>query len=339
MNKILKDLNIDETYTKPIKRPKHFTKVKHNIPLISDYNFMSDLIHLPTSKGFKYLLVVVDLADDSFDIEPLKTKYSSEVLDSMKKMFTRPYIKKPYASIRTDSGQEFKGIFAKYLYDNNILHKIALPFRHSQLSNVDSLCNQIDRILVGYMNKIEKDTGRSYHNWTDIIDVVRKDLNEMRLRSVPKDIYTYKYPIFNTKHSNKYDVGSIVYRQLDVPQNALGIQENTTKFRTGDMRWDLVPRRVVKVLYYAGKVPYRYMLDAFPNVSFTEKQLLPAKEEAAKFIIQKIIGKKIIKKQVYYLIWWKGYLKKDATWESKKSLLEDIGDDLLKLEFEYQLTL
>jgi len=65
MNKILKDLNIDETYTKPIKRPKHFTKVKHNIPLISDYNFMSDLIHLPNSKGFKYLLVVVDLADET----------------------------------------------------------------------------------------------------------------------------------------------------------------------------------------------------------------------------------------------------------------------------------
>ena len=189
------------------------------------------------------------------------------------------------------------------------------------------------------VGKIEKETGKSYHNWTDIIDVVRTDLNAMRLRSVPKDIYTYKYPIFNTKHSNKYDVGSIVYRQLDVPQNALGIQENTTSFRTGDMRWDLVPRRVVKVLYYPGKVPYRYMLDAFPNVSLTEKQLLPAKEEEAKFIIQKIIGKKIVNKQVYYLIKWKGYLKKDATWESKKSLLEDIGDDLLELEFEYQLTL
>jgi hypothetical protein len=81
------------------------------------------------------------------------------------------------------------------------------------------------------------------------------------------------------------------------------------------------------------------MLDAFANVSFTEKQLLPAREEEAKFIIKKIIDKKIIKKQVYYLIWWKGYLKKDSTWESKKSLLEDIGDDLLELEFEYQLTL
>ena len=344
MNKILQDLRIDETYTKSVKRPKHFTKVKHNIPLIANYNFMSDIIFLPTSKGFKYLLVMVDLATDAFDIEPQKTKSSNETLESMKTMFTRNHIKKPYASIRTDDGQEFKGVFEKYLYTNSILHKIALPGRHSQLSSVDSLCNQIDRILVGYMNKVEKETGKSYHNWTDIIDTVRTELNEMRLRSVPYDIYTYKYPIFNSKHSNKYNVGDIVYRQLDIPQNALGHQENTHKFRTGDYRWDMTPHRVIKILYYPGKIAYRYMLDKFPNVSFTEKQLLPAREKEAKYIVKGIIDKKIIKKQVYYLIWWKGYLKKESTWESEKTLIEDglkdiidnYENDLLELEFQFE---
>ena len=305
---------------------------------------MSDIIFLPTSNGYKYLLVMVDLATDAFDIEPLKNKNAHETLIGMKKMFARNHIKKPYASIRTDDGGEFKGEFEKYLYDNSILHKIALPFRHSQLSNVDSLCNQIDRILVGYMNLKEKETGKTYHHWTDIIDTVRKELNEMRLRSVPKDIYDYKYPIFNSKHSNKYKVGDIVYRQLDVPHNALGHQENTTKFRTGDYRWDLVPRKVDKVLYYSGKVPYRYMLDSIPNASFTEKQLLPAREKESQFIVKQIIDKKIIKKQVYYLIWWKGYLKKDSTWESAKNLIEDGLQDmidnfeykLLELEFEFE---
>ena len=166
----------------------------------------------------------------------------------------------------------------------------------------------------------------------------------MRLRSVPYDIYTYKYPIFNSKHSNKYNVGSIVYRQLDIPQNALGHQENTHKFRTGDYRWDMTPHRVIKILYYPGKIAYRYMLDKFPNVSFTEKQLLPAREKEAKYIVKGIIDKKIIKKQVYYLVHWKGYLKSQGTWENKKSLIEDgLGqmiDDyeykLLELEFEFE---
>ena len=30
-----------------------------------------------------------------------------------------------------------------------------------------------------------------------------------------------------------------------------------------------------------------------------------------------------MKKQKYYLIWWSGYLKKDATWEPEKQLIED----------------
>ena len=89
------------------------------------------------------------------------------------------------------------------------------------------------------------------------------------------------------------------------------------------------------------------MLDKFSNVSFTEKQLLPAREKEAKFIVEKILDKKIIKKQIYYLIKWKGFLKKDSTWESKKNLIEDgLGqmiDDfeykLLELEFEFEQNL
>ena len=47
-------------------------------------------------------------------------------------LFTRDYIKKPYASLKKDGGTEFKGIFHKYLYDNDILHKAGL-------ANVESL--------------------------------------------------------------------------------------------------------------------------------------------------------------------------------------------------------
>ena len=117
MNKILKELNIDETYTKAPKIKREFSKVKDNIPLVGDYNFMADLLELPeTKKGFHYLLVVVDLATDEFDIEQLKTKESKMILNAMVKMFKRKYLKKPYASIRTDGGSEFKDEFTKYCY-------------------------------------------------------------------------------------------------------------------------------------------------------------------------------------------------------------------------------
>ena len=80
MNKILKSLNRDETYTKAPKIKKEYSKVKDNIPLIQNYNFMADLLELPTTHyGYKYLLVIVDLATDEFDIEKLKSKESKNI--------------------------------------------------------------------------------------------------------------------------------------------------------------------------------------------------------------------------------------------------------------------
>ena len=174
MNKLLKDLGIDETLTKPIKKKKvGYNKVKDNIPLVEDWNYMADTLFLPTDKkGFKYLLVVVDLATDEFDIEPMKNKSSSTALKAMKAMFKRPHINKPYASIRTDSGTEFKDEFKKYLYEQSILHKQSIPGRHSQTSSVESLNRLLGRVFNGYMNKLEIQTGLVYREWTEIIDIV-----------------------------------------------------------------------------------------------------------------------------------------------------------------------
>ena len=173
MNKILEKLNLlDDNYilTQPLKKPKKFTKVKDVVPLKEDYNFMADLLFLPTtSQGFRYLLTVVDLANDECDFEPIKNKEAKTVLAAMKKIFTREHLKKPYASIRTDDGNEFKGVFHKYLYDESILHRVGNPGRHTQMANVESLNKQLGLILNLYMNQKEMQTKKQYNNWTDIL--------------------------------------------------------------------------------------------------------------------------------------------------------------------------
>ena len=149
-----------------------------------DYNFMADLLSLPeTKKGYKYLLSVVDLATDEFDIEPLINKTPDAVLEEFKKMIKRTYIKKPYASVRTDNGTEFKGVFHKWLYDDSILHKVNLPNRHKQMANVEHLNKQLGRLFNGYMNKKEEETGEVYKEWTDILVFVRKELNKIRKKT------------------------------------------------------------------------------------------------------------------------------------------------------------
>ncbi len=98
------------------------------------------------------------------------------------KIMSREYIPDIKGSLRTDSGSEFKGIFHKWLYDENILHRVAEPNRHQQLANAEILNKLRGRLLNGYMNAKEEATGKVYKQWTDVINIIRTDLNELRER-------------------------------------------------------------------------------------------------------------------------------------------------------------
>ena len=325
MDTILKKLHIDETYTKPVPKEKVFTKVKDQIPPRKHFNYMADLLFLPeTKQGYKYLLVMVDLYTDKFDIEPMKTKESEDALSAMKTIFKRPYLKKPEASIQTDGGTEFKDVFHKFLYNENIFHKVTFPDRHSQMSSVENLNKTLGRLINGYLNTIEIETSKTYCEWDtgELLDTIRTELNKYRSK---KNKPTKQDLIFRADKEPKYKVGDIVYRKLETPMNVLGHKESTKQFRMGDLRFDVKqPRKITHVFYYSGKIPYRYQLESIDNVSFTEAQLKPAKGETeSKYVVEKIIGRKVEKKKNYYLVKWKNYKKDESTWEPEEKLRTD----------------
>lgn len=324
MNKILQELKINETYTKPPKIKKEFSKVKDNIPLKADFNFMADLLELPkTKKGFQYLLVVVDLATDEFDIEQLKTKESKTVLKAMLKMFKRKHIKKPYASIRTDGGPEFQDEFAKYCYENSILHKVGISGRHQQMANVERLNRELGRLFNGYMNAIEEETGRTFREWVEVVPKVREMLNEYR-KKPEGDPFTDIYEAPDVSIQPKYKVSDIVYRISEKPLDALGRKQPTQNFRAGDYRWDMTPRKIVKVVRYAGKVPIRYILENLNNVAYAENELKKAKEDAPMYQVQSVKAKRTVNGVKELLIKWKNY--DNPTWENYKTLKQQIPD-------------
>lgn len=335
LDKFISELGIDETFTKPIKKPKKYTKVKDVVTQLEGYNYMADLLYLPQDEGYKYLLVVIDLVTHAFDFEPIKERTAVNVLDAMKKIFKRKILKMPEATIRTDNGSEFKGVFHKYLYDNNIFHSVSLPYRHSQLSAVEAKNKILGRIINGYMNTQEMKTGEKYTKWVHILPILRKELNKIYYIKPKYTVDTInKEPVsdVNTDKQPKFKVGDLVHRQLDYPENALMQKQTTSNFRMGDMRYDRTPKKIINILYYDGAIPYRYMIDGIKNASFTEDQLLLSNEKEQKHRIKKIIGKKKIKGKVYYLIWWVGYTKKNATWEPKTIIMQDAP----KLVKEYE---
>lgn len=318
---LLDELNIDETLTKLHSREKTFTKIKNNIPREANYNLMADVLFLPTDKnGYKYLLVVVDLATNAFDIEPMKTKDAPTALTATKKIFKRKYVKKPYASIRTDAGTEFQGVFHKWLYDESIFHSVAKEGRHKQLANVESLNRTLGRLFNGYMNTIEIETKKSYREWTKVVPIIREKLNKIRYMK-PGNSVTYDYPVQSYSVEPKYKVGDIVHVKLDEPENALGEKQPTKKFRMGDIRYDSTPRKITKVLYYTGgDSPYRYLVTGIKRTSYSEKELIPAEEEKEEYEVKQILDKIVEDGQTWYLVWYKGEKKAEASWQPERNV-------------------
>ena len=312
MQGIKLSLGIDDTYTKLYRRTTRAdeqTHVKEQIPLVEGLNAMADILHLPTDRfGFCKLLVVVDLATDNFDIEKMKGETAEETLSAYKKILKRGIVKLPYASILTDGGSSFKGPLDKFLYDNGINHRTARAGRHSQLSNVDNLCRQLGDLFNGVMNAKEAETGKQSKAWVHAIDEVRGKLNHYRRSrgvKLPKDITTYEYPIFDntvpkikvkkikkgggtleqeidappsdtqkyTHTKPKYKIGDMVNVLYQEPHAMTGKKQPSKNFRMGDLRLEKKKRKVLKVLYYSGPVPFRYLIEGLNNASYTEEEI------------------------------------------------------------------
>ena len=309
-------------HTKTFKKPKN-ENVKTIIPPKEDYNFQMDFLELPkTKQGYNRLLVMVDLATDEVDFEPTKSKTAESALKAMKAIFQRPYLNKPYASIKTDSGTEWLGVVRDYLYNESILHSTSEPGRHKQTGNVESANRQISTVLNMYMNSktIEKDAGE-YNEWTDILPQLRKEINIFRKKPLQKNKLDY---ISTTYNEPVFKAVDYVYRKLDRPQDARGFLQPTEKKRAGDITLDFIPRRIVKVLDYPRNV--RYMLYGLPHVSYTKEELVLTTDRVVEDDyqeIRKIIDTKLIKKKRFYLVWWNGERKSQATWEPETQLLDD----------------
>jgi hypothetical protein len=278
---LINNLGIDEQFTTQPKKQKQFNKIKKNLPLIKGYNYQADILMMPTDKkGNHYLLCCVDLADDSFDIQEMKFKDPLSTLEAYLLMLKRNFIKIPFASMRTDNGGEFLGVFHSFLLENNVFHKFALPDRHTQLSNIESLNGQLGRIFNGYMNKKELETNKAYREWTDIINYTRTNLNKIRTKQLTdkyinsinetNDYINMTYP--------KYNIGDLVYKKLETPRNALNEKVHGNIFRKGDFVFSRKPEQIKQVLIMQDYPFNRYILNK-SNVSYSENQLLDASKQ------------------------------------------------------------
>ncbi len=128
LNRIYKKLDIlsDEKENNVLKNLTRIPKREsaENTPHFHNeepfYSQQADTLYLPDDRGYKYLLVVVDIATRICDGVPMKTKSASEYKDAFIKIYKRKILKKPEI-MTVDSGTEFQGVCKKWFETNNIV--------------------------------------------------------------------------------------------------------------------------------------------------------------------------------------------------------------------------
>ena len=330
IDKIIKDLGLEklDRFSKPQQTKKTWSKVVNQVPRQQDVSVMIDLLELPkTRQGYRYLLVAVDLWSREVDFEPLSTKISTAVRDALKKIFRRGIVgpMKAPAQLSTDGGREFEGAFDKWLDEKNIYHKRSLPYRHTQQSVVERMNRTLGRLLNLYMSKKQIESGETYREWAELLPYLRTKMNDPIIRKLreDEDVFEEKPPALDPMRKPKFSVGDLVHRQLDYPEDVFGKKQPTENFRAGDMRYEREPREIVDVFPYPPPVHFRFQLDGLENVSYPAWQLMESDLDEKMYRVKQLIGRKTVKNELFYLVWWEGEKKSQATWEPKSNLVID----------------
>jgi len=274
---ITNDKNIEEVQQLlkvPIRDNKKDIPHIYNNITEEGYQQQADLLYLPTDAfGYKYCLVVVDVATSKCDAQQLKRKTDLAVKNAFIKLYERNILEKP-TIIRFDQGSEFKGLLKKYFEDEKVIVKYSLTNRHRQQALVEQKNKQIGNLITAYQTNEELKTNKIVKRWVKQLPFVIKYLNE----NLPKRNYDkLTNEIMTTKFSKDLiPLHSTVRYILDYPLNALGDKVDS-KFRSGDIRWSRETSEVKRIVLNPN-IPPLYILNNKKGVAYTKRQLQVIKE-------------------------------------------------------------
>jgi len=267
--------------------------------------------------------VVTDLSSRAVDFEPLNVKDAKAVYLALSKIYKRNILSFPKECMQVDSGSEFKGTFKNSLEKKEIFVRTGRANRHNQQALVEWYNGVIGKVIMLKQLSNEIETGVEDTSWIKYLANLRKALNKMFFRIVDTKKIT---PLPKTGSSEDIlPIGTTVRVILDQPTNYITGKRLHGKFRSGDIRWNKMIRKIEQ-FYITPAQPTRYKVSGIGNALYRreELQVIDADKEIAesKYIIEKLVKKRKKKGRVEYLVKWKGYNKQ--TWEPRAQLIKDV---------------
>ena len=289
----------------------------------------ADLLYLPTDdKGYKYLLVVIDIGSGIMDARPLKVRDGNTVLKEFQDIYKKhKYLNQP-KFLHLDNGSEFKSV-ESYFNSKNVGVHIAATGRHSQVALAERLNQTIGGTIAKLQLNNELVSGESDSNWITYLPDIIKLVNEnakLTKKPLPKQDDSADVKC-NGQECELLEIGQLVRPALDYPESIDGKRLHGS-FRTGDRRYALKPSKIENILMYPNQ-PIRYVVEGYTQNTFSKAELLPFTSNKAKlkmtnnlFVVEKLLERKKIKGIVHFLVKWEGYTKKDNTYEPRSELMK-----------------
>ena len=287
----------------------------------------ADLLFLPTDPdGSKYALVVVDVFSRLADAQPIKNKEPATVLKAFKAIYARKVLSKPTIILQVDAGSEFKGVVKKWFNDQKVAIRVGKPGRSRQQALAERMNFLLGKMIGAKQNQIELSTGQPSTAWTALLPKIMSIYNrEMRkkIKKRPTVKSKMKSPTCKGDACVMFQVGTLVHAVLDKPTAITTGKRMIGGFRAGDLRWEINPRKIVRVFINPGQPPM-YRLQGRKNVAYTKNQLLLYKpsKKVIKYTIDKILDKKKIGGKIQYLVKYKGY--DEPEWHPYTVLVQDV---------------
>ena len=261
---------INELMKQPLKEgrddiPKFQNFVKNNC-------HQADILFLPSNRGYKYLLVIVDISTRLIDAEQLKDKNASSVVKAFKKIYNRDILDIP-TNINCDSGTEFHGETKEYFNNLNVNVTYADPNRHRQQGIVESANQRIGKIIFMMQSHQELQTKKQCKVWVKFIRQIINDLNEdsnNKNKTQTKEISTV--PIITENNKNILNINDKVRVKLDHPIDVYNKKKLGGNFRAGDIKWTINVYKIKEVLLRPGFPPL-YLTTKSKTTQYTPQQL------------------------------------------------------------------
>ena len=159
------------TQTKPPR-----TVYAHFSETIPNRVHQADLLFMPTDKGYKYALNVVDIASRYKVSIPLKTKYAAGVAKELVLMYKKGPLRFP-KKLMVDDGGEFKKEVSTLMHKHDVEIRRAEPGHHRSQAFVESFNRWLAQRLFRGQYEKELATNKDNREWVSVLQTVVADIN------------------------------------------------------------------------------------------------------------------------------------------------------------------